>query len=189
MEDLLADELPKDYTGIPHHLLPAFPPLNLSLNSAEAKRVAAKQPSTAIDVSRYESLEVPTTTRPTSSEIDFELLEAWKTTLQNAYASSTHLHSRLQNLALLGQFGKNAWLFGNAQLENILQKIEKELIEIKEQSEELNGTRQLTQEGIKGEMDGLNEGWKKSIGRLIEVQLAAEQVKGDILASQREGAV
>jgi len=88
----------------------------------------------------------------------------------------------------LEQFGKNAWLIGNAQLENILKEIEKELVETKEQIEEVSRARQLTQEGIKGEMDGLSEGWKKSIGSLVEVQLAAEQARKDILACRRGGA-
>ena len=117
-----------------------------------------------------------------------EVMETWRMTLQNVYASSTHLHTRLQNLALLEQFGKNAWLIGNTQLENILKGLEKELIETKEQVEQMNQTRQLTQEGIRGEMDGLTEGWKKGIGRLVEVQVATEKVRRDTLALRREGA-
>ncbi|MCJ1432625.1 hypothetical protein MMC27_001982 [Xylographa pallens] len=188
VDALLADELPGDYARILHPLLPAYPPPKPSRNGAEIERVAAGQPPTAIDVSRYESLEAPATTSPTSDVTDPELLEAWKTTLQNAYASSTHLHTRLQNLSLLDQFGKNAWLIGNAQLENILKEIEKELVETKEQLEEVSRARQLSQVGIKGEMDGLDEGWKKSIGRLVEVQLAAEQARRGSLARRREGA-
>ena len=88
----------------------------------------------------------------------------------------------------MDKFGKNAWLIGNAQLENILKGIEKELLETKEQIEEVSRARRSIQEGVKGEMDGLSEGWKKSIGRLVEVQLAAEQARRDSLAKRREGA-
>ncbi|MCJ1394967.1 hypothetical protein MMC18_007848 [Xylographa bjoerkii] len=187
---LLAQELSQDYAETIHPLLPAFPLPKLSpLIVAEVERVAAKQSLTAIDVSRYEALEPPARTDPTSDETNPELLEVWKTTLQNTYASSTHLHTRLQNLALLEQFGKNAWLIGNAQLENILKGIEKRLLETKEQIEQVSQARQFTQEGIRGEFDGLSEGWKRGIGRFVEVQLAAEQVKRDILARRREGAV
>ena len=188
VDTLLADELPGDYVGTLHPLLPDFPSPKLLRNGAEVERVASRQSPTAIDVSRYETLEAPAATGPSSDETNPELLRGWKLTLQNAYASSTHLHTRLQNLALLDQFGKNAWLIGNAQLENILKGIEKELVETKEQIEEVSRARQLSQEGIKGEMDGLDEVWKKSIGRLVEVQLAAEQARRNSLARRREGA-
>ncbi|MCJ1378017.1 hypothetical protein MMC17_001113 [Xylographa soralifera] len=188
VDALLADELPQDYAETTHPLLPASPSRKFFLIAPEVERVAANQSPNAINVSRYEILEAPANNGLTSDENNSELLGAWKTTFQNAYASSTHLHTRLQNLALLDQFGKNAWLIGNAQLENILKEIEKELVETREQIEEVSRARQLTQEGIKGEMDSLSEGWKKSIGRLVEVQLAAEQARRDILARRKGGA-
>lgn len=142
----------------------------------------------AIDTSRYEALEPPTTTDPTSDEARPELLEAWKATLQKAYASSAHLHTRLQNLALLEQFGKNAWLVGNSQLEEILKALEKELVETREQAELVTQARQYSQEGVQGEIESLNEGWRKGIGRLLEVQVASEQVRSQILHKRMEGA-
>jgi len=189
VDALLTEELPRDYAGTTHPLLPTFPsPKFSSLVVAEVERVAAKLPLAAIEVSRYEAVEPSATVVPDSDETNTELFEAWKTTCQNAYASSTHLHTRLQNLTLLEQFGKNAWLIGNAQLENILKAIEIELAETKQQIEQVSQARQLMQNRIKSELDGLSEVWKKGIGRLVEVQLAAEQVRRDALTRRRGGA-
>ncbi|MCJ1399285.1 hypothetical protein MMC11_002487 [Xylographa trunciseda] len=189
VDALVAEELLQDYKETTHSLLPALPsPKFSSLVASEIERVAAKQPLTAIDVSRYEAVGPPATTDLSADEIKPKLIEAWKTTLQNAYVSSTHLHLRLQNLALLEQFGKNAWLMSNAQLEDILKRIEKELVETKQQIELVSHSRHVLQDGIRGEMDSLSEGWKKGIGRLVEVQLVVEQVRRDALLKRRQGA-
>ncbi|MCJ1477048.1 hypothetical protein MMC13_005719 [Lambiella insularis] len=189
-EALVTKELSDKHTGTPHPLLPQLRSHSFSpCIAAELERVSAQQPLKAIDTSRYEALEPPTMTDPTSDETRPQLPEAWTTTLQKAYASSTHLHTRLQNLALLERFGKNAWLVGNSQLEEILKGIEKDLVETREQVEQVGQTRQYTQEGVKGEMESLDDGWRKGVGRLMEVQVASEHVKSQILEKRRQGAV
>ncbi|MCJ1288201.1 hypothetical protein MMC26_007556 [Xylographa opegraphella] len=185
---LLAKELPETYACTLHPLLPALPSPKLSLNDVEIERVAGKQCLAVINVGRYEIHEAPATSGTTSDETNPEFLEAWKTKFQDSYASSVHLQTRLQNLMLLNQFGKNAWLIGNAQLEGILKEIERKLLETKEQIGEVGQIRQFTQEGVKREMDGLCEEWKKGIGRLVEVQLAIEQAGRVGLARRRENA-
>ena len=67
--------------------------------------------------------------------------------------------------------------------------IEKELVETKEQVEEVNGARQRLQESVRGEIEGLDEGWRKGVGRLVEVQVGIEQVRREILEKRRGGAV
>ena len=143
----------------------------------------------AIDTTRYETLESPAATDPTSDETRPQLLEAWKDTLQKAYASSTHLGIRLQNLALLEQFGKNAWLVGNSQLEEILKAIEKELVDTRQATENADRGRQQMQVNVNGELAGLDEGWRKTVGRMVEVEVAAEGLRREILRRRREGAI
>ncbi|MCJ1410125.1 hypothetical protein MMC19_004210 [Ptychographa xylographoides] len=188
IEGLIARELSEDHAGALHPLMPNFlSPKFSPLIAAEIERVAAKQPIRAIDTSRYEALEAPASTDPTSNETNPQLLDSWRTVLQKAYTSSTHLSTRLHNLALLEQFGKNAWLIGNSQLEEILKKVDTELVEIRAMAEKVNLERQTVQEGVRGEMAGLDDGWRKGIGRLVEVQIAAEQVRREILEKRRAG--
>jgi pre-mRNA-splicing factor SPF27 len=144
----------------------------------EHSRIAASQPLTGgIDTSRYESLSVPETSD----------VAEWKQALQTAYTSHTYLTQRNTNLSLLQQFGKNAWLIGNSQLEDELRALEKELADTKEQIDVVNVQRRSAQEVAGGEIKGLDQGWKSGIGRVLEVEVAGEQVRRDILAVRRSG--
>lgn len=102
--------------------------------------------------------------------------------------SSTHLQNRVLNLSLLSTFGKNAWLVGNAQLEDILRGLERELVETRAQTEEVNKQRKAAQEACRGEMEVLEQSWQSGIGRVIETEVAAEKVRQEILERRRQGA-
>ncbi|MCJ1254102.1 hypothetical protein MMC24_001916 [Lignoscripta atroalba] len=187
---LLAAELPPEHTTTPHPLLPTLPiPKFSPFITAELDRVASKKPLTAIDTTRYEALSPPSQpTDSTSDETSPQLLSAWQEVLQKAYTSSTHLNTRLSNLALLEQFGKNAWLVGNSQLEEILRGVEKELVETRGRVEDVNKERKGMQEGVKGEMEGLDEAWRRGVGRVLEVEVAAEVIRREVLLRRRAGA-
>ena len=157
--------------------------------NAEVERVASKEPLSAIDTIRYEAIEAPPSASPTSNEKDPKVLEAWRGTLRRAYTSSSYLTTRLQSLTLLESFGKNAWLIGNAQLEDILRGLEKELVETKEKVQRINGERYVAQERVKGELEGLEASWQSTVGKLIEVEVACENIRGEILERRRQGAV
>ncbi|KAH0559001.1 hypothetical protein GP486_004382, partial [Trichoglossum hirsutum] len=172
--------LAPEHLATPHPLLPTLPPSTLSpLLEQEIARHASNQPFTGgIDTSRYETLSAPTSTDPADHY----------STLQKAYASSTYLNTRNQNLALLEQFGKNAWLVGNAQLEDILRSMERELVDVRGQIEEVNKLRKSEQEGVRGEMEGLESAWKKGVRGVVETEIAAEGLRLETLRQRREGA-
>jgi pre-mRNA-splicing factor SPF27 len=94
----------------------------------------------------------------------------------------------LTNLALLEGFGKNAWLVGNSQLEDVLRDLERELARTKQETESVNKSRKAEQEAIEGELDVLEEGWRRGIGRVVEAEIAAEELRREILRRRREGA-
>lgn len=129
-------------------------------------------------MTRYEALDAPSS----SDE------QAWRTVLQRAYTSHTYLTSRLTNLSLLETYGKNAWLIGNSQLETLLRDLEKEVEGLKREGEEVEAMRRGTQEGVGGEMAGLVRAWREGVGRLVEVQAAAEGVRREVLERRRAGA-
>ncbi|KAJ4332433.1 hypothetical protein N0V95_009663 [Ascochyta clinopodiicola] len=142
-----------------------------------------------IDLKRYEDLDAPENTTPTSDEDRPELLEKWNRALKQAYTSSEYVQGRLTQLGLLEKFGKNAWLVGNSQLEDILKGIETELADVRKQHEEVETLRRSQQESVHGEIKTLEETWKKGVGRVLETEVAAEGLKQQILERRRAGAV
>lgn len=143
----------------------------------ELDRRAANIPiSGGVELSRYEAPEPPSSNDTAS----------WQSTLRKAYSSSSYLSGRLTNLSLLEEFGKNAWLIGNWQLEEILRGLEKELTELKETTDNVNKTRKATQEGSRGEIVALEETWKRGVGKIIEIELATEGLRKEILARRRQ---
>lgn len=145
----------------------------------EHARIASGTPKTGgLDLSRYELQDAP--------ERGNTL--AWKSTLNKAYASAEYLRGREINLGLLETYGKNAWLIGNSQLEDSLKVLEKELEAAKIEQEQVEQTRRAVQTNAAGEMQGLEEGWKTGVGRMIEAQAAAERLRQEILERKRQGA-
>ncbi|KAI5297501.1 hypothetical protein KEM56_004771, partial [Ascosphaera pollenicola] len=162
-----------------HPSIPTFPPPKFSpLIQQELDRKAANKPLTGgIDLTRYEVPEPPAQGEP---------LSHWRSALQHAYTSASHLTTRTENLKLLEQNGKNAWLTPNAETEAMLESMEKEIADSKEEAEHINRQRRLRQESGKGELVALEESWKKSIGGVIEVEVAAEDLRREILERKRQ---
>lgn len=171
-----------------HPSLPQFPALHFSpLIEAEHLRIQNKEQLKGIDLTRYEAIEPPATS-PDSDEKHPETLTKWRASLAQAYTSRAYLTSRQNNLALLEEFGKNAWLIGNSQLEDVLRGLERELSEKKTEIDMLAVERKGTQENVGGEVKGLEEAWKRGVGRIVETEVAAEGVRREVLERRRMGA-
>ena len=157
----------------PSTLLPPSAADSLTLSPAlttELQRVSSSTPLAPLDLSRYEAQE-PLTTSGTANLLS---------PLQNAATSSTYLSSRAQNLALLDVHGKNAWLLGNNEMEAELRRLEAELAEIKADVDRVNVERRRRQEEVRGEMEMLEDGWKKGVGRVLETEVAVEELRAKI---------
>ena len=184
---LIAEEVGSEQIDS-HPLLPPLAQPNFSpLIESELFRIENKETLKAIDLARYEVLEPPTTS-PHSDERTPETLIAWREALQKAYTSQSYLVGRTTNLALLEKYGKNAWLIGNAQLEDVLRGLEKELAETKAEIDGVAIERKNAQEAVGGEVKGLEQAWKRGVGRVLETEVAAEGVRREILERRREGA-
>lgn len=144
----------------------------------ELERVAAKQPLRSIDLARYEEQDE----LPSSAS-----LEDRQGALSRAYTANNYLTSRYTHLSLLDSFGKNAWLVGNWQTEAELATLERELAETKRQIEIVNNGRRRAQEEVGGEMKGLEETWKKGVGRVLETEIAVEGLRRQVLEMRRAG--
>ena len=186
-ERLISADLAPEYASHLHPSIPAFPEPRFShLVQQELERKSAGLPLTGgIDLSRYEAPEPPARTSDAGGN-SIPNLDEWRRTLQKAYTASSHLSTRHENLALLEENGKNAWLIGNSQLEDTLRAIEKELTESKDASEIVNKERKIAQENSKGELVGLEESWKRGVGAILDVELAAEGLRMQILEQRRQ---
>lgn len=79
-------------------------------------------------------------------------------------------------------------MIGNSQLEDILRSLERELEERKKEIDLLVIERKTAQEAVGGEMRGLEEAWKRGVGRVLETEVAAEGLRREILERRRAGA-
>ncbi|OLN85858.1 Pre-mRNA-splicing factor SPF27 [Colletotrichum chlorophyti] len=165
--------------SIPTYKEPSFSPLI----ELELERVASKQPIKAIDLNRYQTQEpwIPNSTGPTTAEDRERLADL----LRKAYTSFAYLDARAQNLTLLDKYGKNAWLIGNWGLENELKILERDLAETKRQIDVLTVARRRQQEEVAAEMKGLEETWKKGVGRTLETEIAVEQLRREVLQEMK----
>lgn len=59
------------------------------------------------------------------------------------------------------------------------------MTEIKEATEAVNKQRKIAQEANKGELVGLEETWKRGVGAILDVELAAEGLRMQILEQRR----
>ncbi|KAK2625244.1 hypothetical protein QTJ16_005613 [Diplocarpon rosae] len=184
---LIALEASHPTTTAPEHpLLPPLAPERFTpLMLSELARVESRAPITGISTSRYEEQEAPSTT-PGSDETSPETLQRWRAALERAYAAQTYLEGRVANLELLERYGKNAWLEGNKRLEDVLRALERELEARKGEIDGVVIERKNAQEAVKGELKGLDEGWRRGVGRVLETEVAAEAVRKNILERRRE---
>ncbi len=67
--------------------------------------------------------------------------------------------------------------------------MERELAERKVEIDGVVIERKNAQEAVGGEIKGLEEGWKRGVGRVLETEVAAEGVRRSILERRREGAI
>ncbi|KAI1142551.1 Pre-mRNA-splicing factor SPF27 [Hypoxylon sp. FL0543] len=182
-ESLIAAEQQSTPTPSPTTtLLPPLPePKFTPLITAELSRVANKTPLKAIDLTRYEAPDDENNEASTSNQ------SALQEQLQRAYAAATYLQARHTHLQLLDAYGKNAWLVGNWQLEAELRALERELDAARKDIDVVNIQRRRAQDEAGGELRGLEETWKRGVGRVLETELATEGLRQQVLERQRGG--
>ncbi|KAK0616111.1 Pre-mRNA-splicing factor SPF27 [Bombardia bombarda] len=176
----------------PFHAL--LPPQNNTtyltpLLEAELSRAATSTKLDALDLTRYEAFDPPSPEELAS--LTPRAAKAKLTSLLSlAYATQTYVSQRRAHLALLDSYGKNAWLVGNWHLEAELKSLEKELAETRRAIDVVTLQRKGAQDEAGPELKGLEETWKRGIGRVLETEAAAEGLRREVLeASQRSMAI
>ncbi|KAH0595457.1 hypothetical protein MHUMG1_06632 [Metarhizium humberi] len=145
----------------------------------ELARVASSTALTPLDTSRYEAQDLPPPGKGTGAGDAAPVLG-------RAYTSAAYLRSRLQNLELLERHGAPAWLLANYHLEAALGRAEAELARTKGEVDEVNGARRRRQADVAAEMAGLEETWRTGVGRVLETELAVEELRASIREELRK---
>lgn len=150
---------------------------------SELDRIAASPdpgrpaPLRAVDLSRYEAPDLPDPAAAGRGELEPALAQA--------YTAMSYLGGRRQNLALLDSYGKNAWLVGNWHLEAELRALEREVAGARREIDLVTIRRQRVQEEAGGEIRGLDDTWRRGVGRVLETEVAAEGLRREVLEVQR----
>lgn len=185
IETLIQSEVAKDAPQGLHpstlatHRETSFPSSIVAAHENIAQTGAARTPGTGIDTSRYEELDAP------ESKSD---INGWKSVLRRAYTAEYYLGNRAENLRALEEYGKNAWLIGNSQIEDELRTLERELKDTRAQVQSTEEQRRLNQESVRGEMQALSETWQTALGRAIEAEVETEKLRTRALDVRRSKA-
>lgn len=163
-EKLIAKELGK----APQELHPRVPPAptlftNHPLLQAELARVEAHQPLPPIDTARYQ-LPGPTNTPAT--------IEDWEASLRNAHAQLEHQRLRQTNLALLQNYGSNAWRIHNYQLEAVTKTLDKAVEDLKQLTVDVNRDRKNFQTRVGAQLTSLETRWTELISSVLQIEMA-----------------
>ncbi|TCD70077.1 hypothetical protein EIP91_005059 [Steccherinum ochraceum] len=171
-ERLIAKELGTQ----PEALHPRVPPpitsfANNPLLAAEMERIASHQPFPAMDTLRYQ-LPGPTSSPGTQEE--------WEAALKNAKAQLEHQRLRQSNIALLQNYGSNAWRIHNYLLEATSKNLDKALEELKEMTTEVNRDRKNFQTRIGSQLTSLETRWTELISSVLQIDMANVALEGEI---------
>jgi len=171
-EKLIAKELGKAQADL-HPRVP--PPITLFSGNpvleAEMKRIESQQPFPQLDTLRYQ-LPGPTSAPGTREE--------WEVALKNAKAQLEHQRLRQTNIALLQNYGANAWRIHNYLLETTSKNLDKSLEELKELTVEVNRDRKNFQTRIGNQLTSLETRWTELISSVLQIEMANVALEGEI---------
>uniref|UniRef100_A0A060TF68 ARAD1D13420p n=1 Tax=Blastobotrys adeninivorans TaxID=409370 RepID=A0A060TF68_BLAAD len=92
--------------------------------------------------------------------------------LNKGKVALAYARSRVENLSLQAQYGKNQWLISNDQLEQTLKRLELELENSNQELEQINNDRQKNQLDSKTTLEYLQTRWQEGVRNVIEVNVA-----------------
>ncbi|KAI0724299.1 breast carcinoma amplified sequence 2 [Cerioporus squamosus] len=151
----------------PQALHPGVPPeptlfANHPMLQAELERVSNHRLLPPLDTTRYQ-LPAPTT---------LESEEEWRKALDNARAQLEHQKTRHINLALMQQYGSNAWRIHNYLTEATAKNIEQALEELKNLTTEVNRDRKNYQTRLGTQLTSLETRWTELISSILQIEMA-----------------
>ncbi|KZT19376.1 breast carcinoma amplified sequence 2 [Neolentinus lepideus HHB14362 ss-1] len=176
LKQKVEQELAWEAGATPQELHPmVHPPFELfsknPLLKAELERCEAREPLPPLDTVRYQ---LPGPINVPASDED------WRKAIDNAHAQLEHQRIRQTNLALLQQYGSNAWRIHNYRLEAAANTAEKALEELRNLTTEVNRDRKNFQTRIGGQLTSLETRWTELISSVLQIEMANVALEADI---------
>ena len=164
------------------HELPSFRPLHPAIKDSsewqpksllmrqELLRCEQRGDMNAVDLTRYEDVELPVTRE----------LEAFRDVLKRNIVVSDSMSARQENLAMLKSLGPNAWTLHVFQLEYMLKQLETELLTVRRQTELVNVERKKVQTVAGERLSALDDRWRALISSNLELSVANAVLEQEI---------
>lgn len=109
-----------------------------------------------------------------------------KLDLNRAFVALAYTKTRLENLTLLGEYGKNQWLIGNDQLEQNLKQLEQDLEEQNKILESIHNERKLKQQEASTTYEYLQTRWKNGLKSVVDVNVECMKLEQQIRSLRGE---
>merc|ERR1719174_2822893 len=146
-----------------------LPSLNLSsfesdLMKTEFERLSGRQPMDTLSMKRYE---LPTP--PPGKMTD---VQAWTECVENSGAQLEHQRTRIMNLDLMLDYGAESWKQYNEVLQDMLNRIQAQLAEVKKAIQEVNWSRKNQQTQVGDKLRQLETSWVGLVSKNYEIEQA-----------------
>lgn len=138
----------------------------------ELDRVERGEKLHAIDLSRYEDVDVPAT----------DTIQAWRDVIRRNIVAADAMTSRADNLSILKSLGANAWTMHVHQLEYALKQVESELLACKQDTEQVNVERKRSQLAAGERLTELDQRWRTLVSGNLELSVACAVLTQEIEA-------
>jgi len=162
-----------------------LPALNLGsfetpLMKKEYDRLASRQPMDTLSMKRYE---LPTP--PAGKMTD---LQAWTECVDNSTAQLEHQRTRILNLELMLEYGGQSWKIYNDVLQDLLNRVQSQLNDVKKEIQEVNWARKNQQTQVGDKLKQLESDWVGLVSKNYEIEQAILNMEYEytVLQSQQQ---
>jgi len=162
-----------------------LPALNLGsfetpLMKKEYDRLASRQPMDTLSMKRYE---LPTP--PAGKMTDFQ---AWTECVDNSTAQLEHQRTRILNLELMLEYGGQSWKIYNDVLQELLNRVQSQLNDVKKEIQEVNWARKNQQTQVGDKLKQLESDWVGLVSKNYEIEQAILNMEYEytVLQSQQQ---
>ncbi len=179
----LVEEETRRYRPTKNYLEPVLPPLNMTafetpLMKTELDRVGSRMPMDTLSMKRYE---LPTP--PAGKMTD---VAAWNECVDNSLAQLEHQRTRIANLDLMQEFGNEAWKSSNEVLQDLANRLQARLKELKKDIQEINWSRKNKQNQVGEKLRNLETQWVGLVSKNYEIEQAVVLMEASLPAEQRK---
>ena len=160
-----------------------LPPLNLNsfetdLMKTEFERLSNRQAMDTLSMKRYE---LPTP--PPGKMTD---VQAWSECVENSEAQLEHQRTRIMNLDLMLDYGGESWKLYNEVLQDMLNKTQSQLADVKKNIQEINWSRKNQQTQVGERLKQLEGNWVGLVSKNYEIEQAVINMEHEYQMLKRQ---